>query len=229
MSLCWVLTYWLEILTTVLLIIFLALWIKTARQPENQEIIKERNMWKRMKWVIWLYVVFTVIAVIYDITLIRNFEYTIDDVRNSIENLNSYDPDFYYYSKTFTDEEIIKVANEYVWCNCFWNNATQDTRDWFTSKEFESIVKKVSFNRAIEGFLYKFEQDAEFWWIVERHEEEIRKELIDSANTIVWKKCFWSYTEACDLQSVNLEDLWKKTYMDALNKVSPKVDNWEWK
>ena len=49
------------------MVIFLILWIKTIRTPENQEIIKENNIWKRLKWVVWIYVALTAIYLFFDV------------------------------------------------------------------------------------------------------------------------------------------------------------------
>lgn len=180
-----------------------------------------------MKGIIRLYAIFTVIYIINDIRLVANIEYTIDDVKDSIEPLILEVPDMYDYSKNFTDAEIIKVANEYVWCNCFWTNSTQNTRNSLTRAEYENVVKKVAFNRGVDGALYKLKQDAKLWMVIQRHEDEIRQEFINSANSIMWKNCFWSYTEACDLSNIDVKSFWDKTYMDAISKVAPKIDNWE--
>ena len=226
----WFLTYWLEILSTILMVVFLILWITTIRTPENQEIIKEKNIGKRLKRIIRLYAILTAIYVINDIYLVMNIEYTIDDVYSYTEwHLSSFDLTFYNNNKTIINEEVIKVANEYAWCNCFWDNATQNTKTYFNSAEFVNIINKLNLNYAIEAFLYKLKQDSQYWKIIENHEKEIRTELTNSANKALWRECFWSYEKACDLSNEDMEDLWTKTYNDAIDTIAPKIENWIWK
>ena len=43
LSMLWLFSFILELISTILMVIFLILWIKTIRTPENQEIIKDNS------------------------------------------------------------------------------------------------------------------------------------------------------------------------------------------
>lgn len=127
LNIIWLLMLPLEILSTILMIVFLILRIKAIRKPENQEIIKKKNMWKRLKSVIWIYVILTLLYAFFDtanvIFLLSSDKWANDfDNRVKTEYLNLYDNDEFWHDVT---NEFDNIWNTTFWCNCYWDYATE--------------------------------------------------------------------------------------------------------
>lgn len=158
LNMIWLLILPLEILSTILMIIFLILRIKAIRRPENQEIIKEKNIWKRLKSVIWIYLVLTVLYAFFDtanVMFLLPSAKQADDFDNRVktEYSNLYDNDQF---RNDVSNEFDKIWNNAFWCNCFWDYATETIwyMDQITSnKKIKQMytVLKATIKRNIEN------------------------------------------------------------------------------
>lgn len=164
LSMLWLFSFILELISTILMVIFLILWIKTIRTPENQEIIKENNIWKRLKWVIWIYAALTAIYFFFDVATAVYMYNSIKEGKNfddrvKVEYSNLYD------NEKFRDDvywvEFDKIWNNAFWCDCYWDNATESIWliDQLTSrKKVKQIytVLKATVQKNIENWEWTY-------------------------------------------------------------------------